>query len=69
MSTYIYTTAADAIEQAIIPAIEGTGVAAAAEYDVQQILDRAFEYSADLGGFVQIADVDEFWAIVAEAEK
>lgn len=62
----IFTTNRDAIEQVIIPAIEGTGVASASEYDVQAIFEAAFTWTGR--GFEQSVDEAGFWAIVEAAE-
>lgn len=64
----MYTTRQD-VTTAITEAIEANGsdVAAATGYDLDQIADRAYEYSPELGGFVQTADTEDFWTIVQEA--
>lgn len=58
----MFTTKRDAIEQAITPAIEGTGEVKVSEFNVDAIFDEAFTWTGS--GFEQSVDVDEFWAIV-----
>jgi hypothetical protein len=63
-----YVTSRDAIEQAIIPALDGD------EYDIDAIFREAFRYRVDTdghgnellntAGFEQIVDDAEFWQIV-----
>ncbi|MDP9903239.1 hypothetical protein [Arthrobacter bambusae] len=67
----MYVSKTDAIEQVIVPAIEANGaeVASRDEYDLDVIFDATFEYSPELGGYVSIADHDEFWAAVQAAAK
>lgn len=67
MTFATFTTASDAIE-AISAAIEA-GEASAGDYDLDKILDAAFDYWPALGriqhaGYVQTGDEDEFWEIV-----
>lgn len=61
------TTDRDA-RQEIITAIEGTGEVTRDEYDIDRILDLAYEFRPGVG-FVQTATVGEFWRIVQESEK
>ena len=68
-----YATRQDAIEQAIVPALD-----VAMKYDVQAICDEAFEWRVDTdrrgrelvgsGGFEQKVSAEDFWAIVAKHE-
>jgi hypothetical protein len=63
-----YVTSRDAIEQAIIPALDGD------EYDIDAIFREAFRYRVDTdghgnellntAGFEQIVDDAEFWQII-----
>jgi hypothetical protein len=65
-----YTTRRDAIEQAILPALDGD------DYDAEAICREAFDWKIDVddkgqellntGGFEQTVTDDEFWAIVAK---
>lgn len=67
----MHTTRGDVIAH-IAQTIEAAGSPvqdAAAEYDLDQIADTAYEYSADLQAFVQIVDTEEFWAAVEEAAR
>ena len=68
MTRYIYTSKQDAIEQYIIPAIEGSGQATADEYDLDYVFDRVFTYEQALDGFI-IEDSDVFWDAVQEKKK
>lgn len=63
----MYTTRDDALEM-VVAAIEA-GDATRDEYDLDQIADKCFEYSAKLGGYVQVVDESGFWAAVEEAAK
>jgi hypothetical protein len=65
METPTYTTADDA-KDSIIAAIEA-GDATRDDFDIDAIFETVFDYSADLQAFVQVVDVDGFWAAVAEA--
>lgn len=70
-----YTTIADAIEQAIVPALDEHGN----DYDIDAIAREAFEYKVDTdeqgnellntAGFEQIVDTNGFWAIVEKHDK
>lgn len=61
----MYTTRTDAEQHAIIDPIEAGDVQdARAEYDIDAIFDEVFEYSTDLQAFVQVTDVEGFWAAV-----
>ncbi|WP_309080260.1 hypothetical protein [Zhihengliuella sp.] len=66
----MYSTRNEA-HAATIRAIEaGGGVQdAETEYDVDAIVDEAYEYSAELGGFAQLVDTDGFWELVAKHAK
>ena len=68
MTRYIYTSRQDAIEQYIIPAIEGSGQATADEYDLDYVFDRVFTYEQALDGFI-IEDSDVFWDAVQEKKN
>lgn len=67
-----YTTRADAIDQAIAPALDHDG------YDLDAICYEAFSWAIDIndngdellntGGFEQTVSDDEFWKIVAKHE-
>lgn len=61
-----YTTGRDAIEQAIIPAIESSGVDSVLDYDLHAIFQLAFDWNEARTGFVQTVTDDEFWQIVAD---
>lgn len=67
MSTY--STRDEAIEREIIAPIEASGVVAdaRAEYDVDAIADAVLGDYDD--GYACIVDDDDFWAVVAGAEK
>jgi hypothetical protein len=64
-----YTTREDAIEQAVLPALDEP-----ADYNVEAIFVDAFEYRVDTNdkgqellntaGFEQTVSDDEFWTIV-----
>lgn len=62
----MYTTRQDA-EAMITQTIEAGGAADATDYNIDQIFETCFEYSADLQAFVQTVDTDSFWDAVEEA--
>lgn len=67
-----YTTRRDAIEQAILPALDSD------QYDLEAICYEAFDWRIDVndqgqellhtGGFEQTVTTEEFWEIVARHE-
>lgn len=60
----VYTTADDVIEREIVPALgEDVG-----DYDTRQIVQEAFEYDGERGGFVQTVTDDQFWSVVQRAQ-
>lgn len=61
-----YATDRDAIEQAIIPALESSGVDSVLDYDLHTIFWLAFDWNEARTGFVQTVSDDEFWQIVAD---
>jgi len=73
--TMRYTTNRDAIEQAILPALDTH----ADDYDVDAIFREAFEYRVDTdkdgnellntAGFEQVVTDEEFWVIAAKHDK
>ena len=58
-----FTTRDEAIDQAIITAIEA-GDATAEDYDIDAIADQVLGGYED--GYAQIVDEDEFWDTVAD---
>lgn len=64
----VYTTRTEAIQAEIIDPIEASGVASAAEFDIEMIADLVLEYDSINGreGFIvkREIDHDEFWQIV-----
>ena len=61
----VYTTADDAIIQAIIPALNGYED----DFDLAAIFDACFAYDRDEDGFVQVVDEDGFWEAVRAADN
>ncbi len=69
-----YTTRQDAIEQAILPALDNPD-----DFDVDAISYEAFEYRVDTddqgrellhtAGFEQTVTDDEFWTIAARHDR
>jgi len=64
----VFTTKNEVIEE-IATAIEAGGAAKRDEYDLEQIADATFEYSAEVQAFVQILDGAEFWDAVGQAAR
>jgi hypothetical protein len=64
MST-IHSTREDVMNYEIIPALG----ADAGDFDLDKIFDSCFEYSAELGGFVQTVDTEGFWDAAQAAAK
>lgn len=60
----MYTTKEDAAEM-VGQAIDA-GTASREDYDIDRITDQCFEYSPEMGGYVQVVDEPGFWAAVEE---
>lgn len=63
----VFTTKSDVIDE-IVTCIEAGGAARADQFDLDRIVDTAYEYSAGRGGYVPSTDTDGFWAAVQAAE-
>jgi hypothetical protein len=61
-----YTTA-DEAKASICEAIEASGAAKAADYEIEAIFDETFTYRIDK--YEQTVDSDEFWRIVERHAK
>ena len=61
-----YTSRTEAIQREIIAAIEASGVANAADFNIEAIADETLSGYED--GYAIIATPDEFWAAVQSNE-
>lgn len=64
-----YDTKDDVMAYVIIPAVEAGHVASREDFDLDAIFDATFRYDEAEQAFVQVGDVDDFWAAVEKAAK